>query len=131
WFPGMSYFEVQLLETTSNARFFRAKFSDNVAAEELLRHPKELVRQHRAQLPETTIPAITEDRHHKNGASIESPPGDIYENSPLVNFVYQESQEKMRTALRELRNRFCEQYPLVIGRVMVCTDELTSSFTPS
>src|SRR6059058_1636835 len=98
---------------------------------ELLPDPKELVRQNRAQLPETTIPAITEDRHHKNGASIESPPGDIYENSPLVNFVYQESQEKMRTALREVRNRFGEKYPLVIGGEKVWTDKLTPSVNPS
>ena len=129
--PGMSYFVRRLLENTSNEGFLRAKFSENVSAEELLRDPKELVRQNRAQLPETTIPAITEDRHHKNGASIESPPGDIYENSPLVNFVYQESQEKMRTALREVRNRFGEKYPLVIGGEKVWTDKLTPSVNPS
>ena len=129
--PGMSYFVRRLLENTSNEGFLRAKFSENVSAEELLRDPKELVRQNRAQLPETTIPAITEDRHHKNGASIESPPGDIYENSPLVNFVYQESQEKMRTALREVHNRFGEKYPLVIGGEKVWTDKLTPSLNPS
>src|SRR6266699_96617 len=129
--PGMSYLVRRLLENTSNEGFLRAKFSENVSAEELLRDPKELVRQNRAQLPETTIPAITEDRHHKNGASIESPAGDIYENSPLVNFVYQESQEKMRTALREVRNRFGEKYPLVIGGEKVWTDKLTPSVNPS
>jgi len=129
--PGMSYFVRRLLENTSNEGFLRAKFSENVSAEELLRDPKELVRQNRAQLPETTIPAITEDRHHKNGASIESPPGDIYENSPLVNFVYQERQEKMRTALREVHNRFGEKYPLVIGGEKVWTDKLTPSVNPS
>src|SRR2546429_4122056 len=129
--PGMSYFVRRLLENTSNEGFLRAKFSENVSAEELLRDPKELVRQNRANLSETTIPAITEDRHHKNGASIESPPGDIYENSPLVNFVYQESQEKMRTALREVRNRFGEKYPLVIGGEEVWTDKLTPSLNPS
>src|SRR5438046_10359395 len=77
------------------------------------------------------IPAITEDRAPKNGASIESPPGDIYENSPLVNFVYQESQEKMRTALHEVRSRFGEKYPLVIGGEKVWTDKLTPSVNPS
>ena len=129
--PGMSYLVRRLLENTSNEGFLRAKFSENVSAKELLRDPKELVRQNRANLPEATIPAITEDRHHKNGASIESPPGDIYENSPLVNFVYQESQEKMRTALREVRNRFGEKYPLVIGGEKVWTDKLTPSVNPS
>src|SRR5438309_1667402 len=91
--PGMSYLVRRLLENTSNEGFLRAKFSENVSAAELLRNPKELVRQNRANLPEATIPTIAEDRHPKNGASIESPPGDIYENSPLVNFVYQETQE--------------------------------------
>src|SRR6266566_3550909 len=129
--PGMAYLVRRLLENTSNEGFLRAKFAENVSAAELLRDPKELVRQNRAQLPETTIPAITEDRHHKNGASIESPPGDIYENSPLVNFVYQESQEKMRTALREVHNRFGEKYPLVIGGEKVWTDKLTPSVNPS
>jgi RHH-type transcriptional regulator, proline utilization regulon repressor / proline dehydrogenase / delta 1-pyrroline-5-carboxylate dehydrogenase len=129
--PGMSYLVRRLLENTSNEGFLRAKFSENVSGEELLRDPKELVRQNRANLPEATIPAITEDRHHKNGASIESPPGDIYKNSPLVNFVYQESQEKMRTALREVRNRFGEKYPLVIGGEKVWTDKLTPSVNPS
>src|SRR5256886_11888975 len=130
--PGMSYFVRRLLENTSNEGFLRAKFSENVSAEELLRDPKELVRQNRAQLPETTIPAITEDRHNKNGASIESSPGDIYENSPLVNFVYQESQEKMRTALREVRNRLGEKYPLVIGGGKDLEDKQFPSFkTPA
>src|SRR5437773_2468983 len=129
--PGMSYLVRRLLENTSNEGFLRAKFSENVSADELLRDPKELVRQNRANLSETMIPAITEDRAPKNGASIESPPGDIYENSPLVNFVYQESQEKMRTALHEVRNRFGEKYPLVIGGEKVWTDKLTPSGNPS
>ena len=129
--PGMSYLVRRLLENTSNEGFLRAKFSENVSAAELLRDPKELVRQNRANLPEATIPTIAEDRHPKNGASIESPPGDIYENSPLVNFVYQETQEKMCTALREARNRFGEKYPLVIGGEKVWTDKLTPSVNPS
>src|SRR6266853_2159273 len=129
--PGMSYLVRRLLENTSNEGFLRAKFSEHVSAAELLRDPKELVRQNRANLPEATIPTIAEDRHPKNGASIESPPGDIYENSPLVNFVYQETQEKMRIALREARNRFGEKYPLVIGGEKVWTDKLTPSVNPS
>src|SRR5437868_11638872 len=129
--PGMSYLVRRLLENTSNEGFLRAKFSENVSAAELLRDPKELVRQNRANLPEPTIPTIAEDRHHKNRASIESPPGDIYENSPLVNFVYQEIQDKMRAALREVRGRFGEKYPLVIGGEKVWTDKLTPSVNPS
>src|SRR5207253_2981342 len=77
--PGMSYLVRRLLENTSNEGFLRAKFLENLSAAELLRDPKELIRQNRANLPEATIPAIAEDRHPKKRASIEPPPGDIYE----------------------------------------------------
>jgi len=41
----MSYLVRRLLENTSNEGFLRAKFSENVAAEELLRDPNELLKQ--------------------------------------------------------------------------------------
>ncbi len=41
--PGMSYLVRRLLENTSNEGFLRAKFSENVSAEELLRDPNEIV----------------------------------------------------------------------------------------
>src|SRR5438093_7889533 len=37
----------------------------------------------------------------------------------------------MRSALREVRNRFGEKYPLVIGGEKVWTDQLTPSVNPS
>jgi RHH-type proline utilization regulon transcriptional repressor/proline dehydrogenase/delta 1-pyrroline-5-carboxylate dehydrogenase len=76
-------------------------------------------------------PATNEDRRRKDGAFLDTAPGDIYENSPLVNFVYKDSQEKMRSALREMRSRFGEKYPLVIGGEKVWTDKLTPSINPS
>src|SRR5437773_1452940 len=42
--PGMSYLVRRLLENTSNEGFLRAKFSENVPAEELLRDPREILR---------------------------------------------------------------------------------------
>ena len=78
-----------------------------------------------------TAPVANEDRHRKNGASLDTAPGDIYQNSPLVNFVNKESQDKMRAALREVRGRFGEKYPLVIGGEKVWTDKLTPSVNPS
>jgi RHH-type transcriptional regulator, proline utilization regulon repressor / proline dehydrogenase / delta 1-pyrroline-5-carboxylate dehydrogenase len=129
--PGMSYLVRRLLENTSNEGFLRAKFSENASAEELLRDPNELVGRNGAKLPALTIPAVTEDRHHKNGASIETPPGDIYENSPLVNFVYKESQEKMRRALSEMRTRLGKEYPLVINGEKVFTGKTIASINPS
>src|SRR6266516_2437144 len=130
--PGMSYLVRRLLENTSNEGFLRAKFAENVSAAELLRDPKDLVRRNgmRPQ-PGSATPATSEDPHHKNDASLDTAPGDIYQNSPLVNFVYKENQDKMRAALREVRSRFGEKYPLVIGGEKVWTDKLTPSVNPA
>src|SRR5207247_8344363 len=67
----------------------------------------------------------------KHGPSLEIAPGDVYRISPLVNFDYKDSQDKMQSALREVRKRFGEKYPLVIGGEKVWTDELTPSVNPS
>ena len=130
--PGMSYLVRRLLENTSNEGFLRAKFSENVSAEELLRDPNELIkRDGAAPWSGPLAPAAMEQPHRENDASLQGPSGDIYENSPLVNFVYKENQEKMRNALHEVRKRFGEKYPLVIGGEKVWTDQLTPSVNPS
>src|SRR6476620_9198942 len=119
--PGMAYLVRRLLENTSNEGFLRAKFAENVPTEELLRDPRELV----GRLCQTPPDA------GKKGASLDIAPGDVYRNSPLVNFAYKDSQDKMQSALREVRKRFGEKYPLVIGGEKVWTDELTPSVNPS
>src|SRR5881296_3411924 len=89
--PGMSYLVRRLLENTSNEGFLRAKFAENISATELLRDPNELVRRDGpgSATPATTTPPVAnEDRHRKNGASLDTAPGDTYQNSPLVNFVH-------------------------------------------
>jgi len=130
--PGMSYLVRRLLENTSNEGFLRAKFSENVSAAELLRDPNELIkRDGAAPWSGPLAPAAMEQPHRENDASLPGPSGDIYENSPLVNFVYKENQEKMRNALHEVRKRFGEKYPLVIGGEKVWTDQLTPSVNPS
>src|SRR5881397_266964 len=126
--PGMSYLVRRLLENTSNEGFLRAKFAENVSEQELLRDPRELLRRNG---PGSTASAANGDSHHKNDASLDTASGDIYQNSPLVNFVYKESQDKMRAALREVRSRFGEKYPLVLGGEKVWTDKLTPSVNPS
>src|SRR5213083_2848556 len=125
--PGMAYLVRRLLENTSNEGFLRAKFAENVSAAELLRNPDELIKKDGA----ARSVACVQDRQRKNDASLDTASGDIYENSPLVNFVYKESQDKMRAALREVRSRFGEKYPLVIGGEKVWTDKLTPSVNPS
>src|SRR5438270_682120 len=129
--PGMAYLVRRLLENTSNEGFLRAKFAENVSAEELLRDPRELVKSDGANPLELASVVRTQDQHRKNGASLDIAPDDVYRNSPLVNFAYTDSQDKMQTALREVRKRFGEKYPLVIGGEKVWTDELTHSVNPS
>ena len=135
--PGMSYLVRRLLENTSNEGFLRAKFSDNVSAEQLLRDPIDLVDQstNGAALDGGTRSVASDsalqDRHLRNGASLETPPGDTYENAPLVNFVHRESQEKMLVALDEVRSRLGKKYPIVIDGKKIWMDKTIASLNPS
>ncbi|HMF81454.1 MAG TPA: L-glutamate gamma-semialdehyde dehydrogenase [Candidatus Acidoferrum sp.] len=126
--PGMAYLVRRLLENTSNEGFLRAKFAENVSANELLRDPRDLIKPAVAGIgnPGGIAPSLG-----KNSTSLDIAPADVYRNSPLVNFVYKDSQEKMQGALREVRKRFGEKYPLVIGGEKIWTDQLTPSVNPS
>ncbi len=121
--PGMSYLVRRLLENTSNEGFLRAKFAEKVSAKELLRDPREIIQRAKSASP------LGKER--RLDPAVEQFRGDVYVNSPLVNFVYKDSQDKMRSALREVRSRFGEKYPLVIGGEKVWTDQLTPSVNPS
>ena len=120
--PGMAYLVRRLLENTSNEGFLRAKFAENVPAKELLRDPKELIK-----------PAVARiaGSNQKNGASLRAAAGDIFRNAPLVSFIYKDSQDKMQSALREVRKRFGEKHSLYIGGEKVWTDHLTPSVNPT
>src|SRR5216117_2979050 len=126
--PGMAYLVRRLLENTSNEGFLRAKFAENVSANELLRDPRDLIKPAVAGIGD---PGGIASSDGKNSTSLDIAPGDVYRNSPLVNFAYKDSQEKMQGALREVRKRFGEKYPLVIGGEKVWTDQLTPSVNPS
>jgi RHH-type proline utilization regulon transcriptional repressor/proline dehydrogenase/delta 1-pyrroline-5-carboxylate dehydrogenase len=148
--PGMAYLVRRLLENTSNEGFLRAKFAENVSAEELLRDPREIIQRAQSASPlaegerievrgytrrgqdsgTLTLPSPLE-RERRPVAAVEGLSAGVYVNSPLVNFAYKDSQEKMQSALREVRKRFGEKYPLVIGGEKVWTDELTPSVNPS
>src|SRR5437763_2431835 len=121
--PGMSYLVRRLLENTSNEGFLRAKFSENVSEDELLRNPADLI----SQGPNGA-------RHievSSDGTSLDTPPGDTYENAPLVNFVYEQNQDRMREALAHVRTRLGQKYPLVINGEKVWTEKTIASINPS
>src|SRR5213595_1917608 len=123
--PGMSYLVRRLLENTSNEGFLRAKFSENVPAEELLRDPREILRGSRnGVLPPSnaTINMTT--------TTPKTQPGAPYENAPLTNFALPENQEKMRAALREQRKQFGRKVPLTINGEKIWTDQMFASVNP-
>src|SRR5882762_7990769 len=132
--PGMAYLVRRLLENTSNEGFLRAKFAENVSEQELLRDPCELLRKSRnGVLPRSnnvTTNAM-KDRHPSHSRSLDTPPGNAYENAPLTNFVHQENQDKMRKALSEMRTRLGKEYPLVINGEKVFTGKTIASINPS
>src|SRR6266576_1735451 len=129
--PGMSYLVRRLRENTSNEGFLRAKFAENVSAKELLRDPRELIKLNGENPMKSQTTIITQNQHRQNSGLVDTASDDVYRNSPLVNFVYKDSQDKMCSALREVRNRFGEKYPLVIGGEKLWTDQLTPSVNPS
>jgi RHH-type transcriptional regulator, proline utilization regulon repressor / proline dehydrogenase / delta 1-pyrroline-5-carboxylate dehydrogenase len=139
--PGMAYLVRRLLENTSNEGFLKAKFSDKASAAKLLRDPATLVAKRTRQVATIGPGKLRDDGRietdgtlhgaSRNGHSRETPPGDSYENAPLVNFVHHETQEKMRAALGEMRGRLGRQYPLVINGAKVATGKWMDSLNPS
>jgi len=125
--PGMSYLVRRLLENTSNEGFLRAKFAENVSEKQLLRDPRELLN---GAQPSATS-GTTQARQGCNGASLDVPPGDTYENASLVNFVYKENQEQMRIALRQVRAQLGKKYPLIINAEKIWTGKTIASINPS
>lgn len=136
--PGMSYLVRRLLENTSNEGFLKAKFSDKAGPEQLLRDPRSLIRQRPVAAAVSAAsgkrsagdtPAPT--GHSRNGQSLDTPPGDTYENSPLVNFVHEKARAKMRTAIEEMRGRLGAKYPIVIDGKKISTANYIDSINPS
>ena len=127
--PGMSYLVRRLLENTSNEGFLRAKFAENLSPAQLLRDPNDLIASNgRIPPPVETPPGQS---HSADGADQETPPGDSYQNAPLINFVHPQNQEQMRAALRQARAGFGRQYPLVINGEKVTTGKWMKSLNPS
>ena len=131
--PGMAYLVRRLLENTSNEGFLRAKFAENVPAKELLRDPRELVgeRPHLACAGEHLARATVSGNMPETTGWKPSPPDATFKNAPLVSFIYKDNQEKMQSALRDVRKRFGEKHPLYIGGEKVWTPNLTPSVNPS
>src|SRR4026207_211583 len=150
----MSYLVRRLLENPSSEGFLRAMSSEHVSGAQLLRDPRDLVN---GAVATSVIPSEVEGSRSRtfevtseepiglswsgifardegtgrDGATRETLPGDTYRNASLTNFVYPESQGRMRVALRDVRARFGQKYPLVIDGKEIWTDKLLPSLNPS
>ena len=151
--PGMSYLVRRLLENTSNEGFLRAKFTENVSEAALLRDPMDLIDLNGSERGTRLVAGVAEpkqdrlesrrDDFNPNGAdvqrrvhqpesiSLETLPGDTYENAALVNFAHRESQDNMQAALLHVRTQLGKEYPLVIDGDKVRTGKTIPSLNPS
>ena len=127
--PGMSYLVRRLLENTSNEGFLRAKFSENVSEKALLRDPDKLVRENGQRISSADVPSRHE--HNGAGAATGGADGDGYQNAPLINFVFRQSQEQMNAALQQVRAKLGRKYPLVIDGEKIWTETTIASINPS
>jgi RHH-type proline utilization regulon transcriptional repressor/proline dehydrogenase/delta 1-pyrroline-5-carboxylate dehydrogenase len=149
----MSYLVRRLLENTSNEGFLRAKFTENVSEAALLRDPTDLIDLNGSERETRLVAAVAEPKqdrlksrrddfspngadvqrrvHQPEGISLETSPGDTYENAPLVNFAHRESQDKMQAALLHVRTQLGKEYPLVIDGDKVRTGKTIPSLNPS
>ena len=128
--PGMSYLVRRLLENTSNEGFLRAKFSDNASEASLLRDPLELIGRNGTS-PVGVAPSLEHAAGGTNGISRETPPGDAYENASLVNFVYPQAQERMRSAIAKARAQLGKKYPIIIDGNRIWTETTIPSINPT
>ncbi len=107
--PGMAYLVRRLLENTSNEGFLRAKFASRVSSSELLRDPREAI--------------------------APSPPpvraGGGFANVPLTDFTDAGKREKMRAAIKTIRENCGRHYPLVIGGREIAAGEETVTLNPA
>jgi RHH-type transcriptional regulator, proline utilization regulon repressor / proline dehydrogenase / delta 1-pyrroline-5-carboxylate dehydrogenase len=133
--PGMSYLVRRLLENTSNEGFLRAKFAENISEKELLRDPNDLLTHSADAMKNTEVGNEKARRDSSAGNHIQQsptrPPADRFENAALVGFSNPTNQEKMRSALSEMRTRLGRKYPLVINGEKVLTGTTIPSVNPS
>lgn len=109
--PGMAYLVRRLLENTSNEGFLANKFAKGISRDELLRNPIDALR----HLPQPTLPST----------------GPGFRNEPLIDFTLAKERERMSGALKALRSRLGQRYPLIINNKAVPAKDWLPSLNPT
>ncbi len=123
--PGMAYLVRRLLENTSNESFLRAGFLEHQPEEQLLMNPMEMLSRRRRSNGRRHQPAATAS------APAPAPNPARFTNEPLSDFSREDVRAAMRDALKSVRNRFGEAYPLIVAGRAVHTDATIESTDPS
>lgn len=107
--PGMAYLVRRLLENTANESFLRQGFAARIAPRQLLMNPAEL------------------------GTASSAGPATVdgFANVAERNFALVGEQERMVTALGQVRERLGQPYPLLIGGKAVTTEREIISSNPA
>lgn len=108
--PGMGYLVRRLLENTSNDSFLRHSYTTDVSVEELLMSPADALDALPPAEP-TAVPA--------------------FRNEPLTDFSIEENREAMEASLEDVRDRFGDDYPLIIDGKAVDGRSVLTSRNPS
>jgi len=122
--PGMAYLVRRLLENTSNEGFLANKFAKGSSREDLLRNPSDLVAADERRLAsseETVAPA--------NVGRYEGTAG--FQNEPHTDFTLANEREKLRNAIRDLRVKFGQRFPLIINNKPISTHDWHPSLNPA
>jgi RHH-type transcriptional regulator, proline utilization regulon repressor / proline dehydrogenase / delta 1-pyrroline-5-carboxylate dehydrogenase len=123
--PGMGYLVRRLLENTSDHSFLRMSFGADHSPEELLRSPDE---SRAAEMREALAEESPAGKETKMNASETLPP---YAPEPLLDFAEPANRDGMEQALREVRERLGDFYPLVIGGKQVTSGRELISINPA
>jgi RHH-type proline utilization regulon transcriptional repressor/proline dehydrogenase/delta 1-pyrroline-5-carboxylate dehydrogenase len=115
--PGMAYLVRRLLENTANDSFLRASMTDQVSEEVLFMNPSDHAKDV-APLGRQAQPAP---------CPLDPP----LEPEPLADFSLAPAREAMAVALRGVRARLGQQYPLLISGHRVGTARQITSTNPA
>jgi len=115
--PGMAYLVRRLLENTANDSFLRASMTDQVSEEALFMNPAD----HAAD------PA----GHPQPCQTVSNALDPRLEPEPLVDFSLDSAREAMAVALKSVRARLGQSYPMVISGQRVGTARQITSTNPA
>ncbi len=118
--PGMAYLVRRLLENTANESFLRQSFAEEADIERLLENPEATL-----QRELESRPSQANDNRPVYGDR------EPFQNFPAVDFTIKAEREAFPSAIKAVRAKLGQTYPLVIGGKEIITDDRLDSYNPA